>query len=120
MIKLTFDKYYEILERFEKMPNISCIRGMSEKDVKKALENPELLNDENTNVYGITEADMQRMEANPEKYLKYAMYLSTRPYYKDGGDDSFVFINADAMKPINVAFRLDELIDETIELYDAE
>lgn len=95
MIKMTFDKYDEEMNRFEAM-----------EDTSKN--------------HGITENEMIKMEKDPDKYLRYAMYLLTRAPYKEGGDDSFNFTNADAVTPSVIAYRLDALIEDNIDWVDSD
>lgn len=94
MIKMTFDKFDEEMTRFEAMADT-------------------------TKNHGITLDELARMEADPEKYLRYAMYLLTRAPYKEGGDDSYNFTNVDAAKPSVVNYRLDALISDTIDYVDS-
>lgn len=95
MIKMTFDKYDEEMRRFEAM-----------EDTSKN--------------HGITENEMIKMEKDPDKYLRYAMYLLTRAPYKEGGDDNFNFTNVDAMLPSDVNYRLEAIIENAIEIVDSE
>jgi len=95
MVEMTFDKYDELMEEFEAMPNP--------------------LHD-----YGITREDMAKMDADSDKYLEFAMYLSTRPWYKDKGDNTHVFINSDALNPSDAAYLLKEFINDTIDFVDED
>ena len=88
MVK-TFREYDELIEKFEAMPNT--------------------MHD-----YGITREDMAKMDAEPEKYAMFVMYLSTRSWYQGKGDNDHVFINSDALKPVDAAFLIDEFINTHI------
>ena len=89
MVAMTFSQYDELMEKFEAMPNP--------------------IHD-----YGITEEDMKRMNDDPDKYYEFVMYLSTRPWYKDKGDNTHVFINSDALKADKAATMLECFISEQI------
>lgn len=93
MVKMTFDKYDELMEKFEAMPNT--------------------IHD-----YGITMEDMERMKEKPDKYIQFAMYLSTRPWYMGKGNNAHVFINPDALNPADTACLLKKFINENLYLYD--
>ena len=94
MLKMTFAEYDRLERKFEMMANP-------------------------THNYGLTEADVIALEAEPEKFMHFAMYLLTRDWYKNPTDEH-QFDNLDAMKSRDVAFRLTTLLYDTVELYDEE
>ena len=96
MRKMTFDEFDKLQEKYKRKGGLPPIN------------------------HGITEHDMEVMEKNPEDFLDFAIYLLTLPAYKDFGDKSYRFMNADAADPTDIAFRLDTLIKDNIELYDEE
>lgn len=93
MVTMTFEQYEKEMERFASMPDT-------------------------TKQHGITLDEITKMENDPEKYLRYAMYLLTRDAYKEGGNNEFAFTNIDAVKPTSMAYRLDSLVEETINWVD--
>lgn len=95
MTKMTFDKFDEEMKRFEAM-------------------------DDTSKNHGITLDEMTKMESEPDKYLRYAMYLLTRAPYKNGGDDSFNFTNADAASPSAINYRLDALVQDNIDWVESD
>ena len=95
MIKMTFAEYDKMMAGFE------------------VMESP-------SHNYGLTDKDLAKMEADPEKYLIFAMYLLTRDWYMDRGDFSHEFDNLDAEKCVNVNYRLNELLKDALYLYDEE
>ena len=67
--------------------------------------------------YGLTEKDLKRMEHEPEKYFKYAMFLLNQPCYADT-KKNHVFENEDALPQENVVKRLNDLINDTVRFED--
>ena len=93
-MKMTFDAYAELDDKIASLP------GLPEN-------------------YGITEKDLSQMEARPEKYYKFAMYLLNQPYYEKGAE-SHKFDNENALPQEVVCTRLNELIENFIEFVDEE
>lgn len=61
--------------------------------------------------YGLTNEDLTRMESDPEKYIRFVLYLMTREYA-----DDHVFINPDALEPSTIQFHLNELVRKKVAL----
>lgn len=99
-MKMTFDAYYEELERLKKLDNLAV-----------------------SSEYGVTAKDIETMKKDPEKFVSFCMYLITRPWYAGANgknDDEKVFENVDALPLFEAAKALDDIINEAIELYDEE
>lgn len=93
------------------------MRKMTFAQYDKEIEKFELMADPTHN-YGLTENDMKIIEADPEKYIEFAMYLLTRDWYKEGNKVEHIFDNVDAMRCADVTFRLTDMLYDAIELYD--
>lgn len=94
------------------MENVKEKIEMNTDDFLESLaamdEYPETLHD-----YGITMEDIKRMESDPPKYIRFAMYLLSRDY-----DDDHIFINADALPVKDASFWLNEFINANVQLTD--
>lgn len=86
----------------------NIILQKSENTVKKSTEAlfqklqayPNTMHD-----YGITENDLERIESNPEKYLRFSLYLLSRN--KEG---SHVYENEDALPSDTLRYWLTEFV----------
>ncbi len=92
---MTFNHYDAELKRFEGMPNTKL-----------------------TADYGVTLRDMERMEEEPEKYVSFLMYLSTRPWYS--GEEEKEFLNADALSCDEATEWIQDILYDAVELYEDE
>lgn len=94
-IKMSFIQFEAEMERFSNMPNVS-------------------------KNHGITHKEMTMMEGDPTKYYRYAMYLLSREPYLNGGNNQYIFSNVDAALASEIAYRLDSLVDSTVDLFDSD
>lgn len=90
MINMTFDSYAELDDKIASLP--------------PRVEN-----------YGLEEKDLEKMEADPKRYYKYAMYLLNQPYYETYSK-FHKFDNEDAIPQDEVIDRLNNLIKNFIQL----
>lgn len=88
-MNMTFDAYTKLDDKISRLPG--------------RVEN-----------YGLTEEDIQKMESNPEKYYKYAMYLLNQPYYGPNAKEH-KFDNENALPQQDVYNRLNRLIQDFIQ-----
>ena len=80
----------------------------------KKIKNPSLTED-----YGVTREDLDRIKKEPEKYIEYLLYLSTRPWYDiNDKESSKKFANSDALICTIAAEEIDEILYESLELVD--
>jgi len=95
-VKMTFSKFDELMEQFEAMQNT--------------------MHD-----YGLTRDDFAKMEQDPNKYVEFAMYLTTRQWYQGKGDPNHIFINHnEALNARDAAYLLNEFLQAHLELNDDE
>ncbi len=81
-----------------------------------ALPDPKLSGE-----YGITEKDVEKMGEDPEKFVPFLMYLSTRSWYKDPAKGEDVsFLNADALSCTEASEAIENLLYDAVELYESE
>lgn len=78
------------------------------EEMEKFDEYPDTFHD-----YGLTREDIERIENNPKKYYRFAMYLLSRDI-KPG----HIFINDDALPVEEANFWLNEFIKNNISLID--
>ncbi len=95
-MKMTFDAYDARLKELEAMPD------------------PKLSGE-----YGITKEDIDRIEADKEKFVPFLMYLSTRPWYKEPGKAGKTFANSDALDCVEASNAIENLLYDAVELYEA-
>ena len=84
MTSMTFDDYTELDDKIASLP--------------KRNEN-----------YGLEEKDLKRIEADPDRYYRYVMYLLNQPYYE---------VNAKALPQNEVTDRLNALIRDHVDITD--
>lgn len=61
--------------------------------------------------YGLTKADIERIESDPPKYARFVMYLLSRNI-----EDGHIFINDDALPVSEASFWLNEFVKNNISL----
>ena len=92
MISMTFDDYTELDDKIASLP--------------KRNEN-----------YGLEEKDLKRIEADPDRYYRYVMYLLNQPYYAVNAK-AHKFDNKDALPQNEVTDRLNALIRDHVDITD--
>ena len=92
MINMTFDEYAELDDKIADLPQ------------------------RNEN-YGIVDKDLIRIESDPDRYYKYAMYLLNQPYYEVNAD-IHQFDNPGALPQDEVVDRLNTLIRKYVNITD--
>ena len=92
MIIMTFDQYTALDDKIASLP--------------KRIEE-----------YGITEQDMKRIESDPDRYYKYAMYLLNHSYYEPNAS-VFLFKNPNALPQKEVTKRLNQMLKSCIKITD--
>lgn len=92
MINMTFDEYTELDDKIAALP--------------KRNEN-----------YGLEEKDLTRIEAEPNRYYRYVMYLLNQPYYQVNAKEH-KFDNKDSLPQKEVTTRLNTLIRDHVNITD--
>lgn len=92
MISMTFDDYTELDDKIASLP--------------KRNEN-----------YGLEEKDLKRIEADPDRYYRYVMYLLNQLYYEVNAKEH-KFDNKDALPQNEVTDRLNALIRDHVDITD--
>ena len=92
MISMTFDDYTELDDKIASLPKLN--------------EN-----------YGLEEKDLKRIEADPDRYYRYVMYLLNQPYYEVNAKEH-KFDNKDALPQNEVTERLNALIRDHVDITD--
>ena len=93
MIKMTFDEYDALEEKYEKL------------DISKR-----------SHIYGLTREDLLRMYESPEMFAKFAIYeIEQYKKYKASG---VVFENSDALDFDEVISELNNFLRENLELQE--
>ena len=69
-------------------------------EMEKLDEYPDTMHD-----YGLTMEDIEKIEENPDKYFRFAMYLLSRNI-----PDDHIFINEDALTAKEANFWLNEFV----------
>lgn len=94
-MKMSYNEYEKKIQSLQRLPNLSL-----------------------SSDYGLTEKNFETIKENPEQYVPYLMYLSTRPWYRLENPEPKEFENKDAIPANNAAEMIDEILYETIELYE--
>lgn len=90
MINMTFDEYAALDDKVAELPN------------------------RNEN-YGLEEKDLKRLEAEPDRYYRYIMYLLNQPYYEMNAP-VHTFDNERALPQEEVTERLNELLRKCVNI----
>lgn len=90
MLVMTYDQYEDVYSKMESLKSVI-------KDNK-----------------GLTEADLERLKADPEKYMAMIIYFLTRDF-----SDDEQFSNEDALPGSEVKAELNRLIKENVEFVES-
>ena len=89
MIRMTYDEFDELYDKMEALPSV---------------------------IYdgrGLTEKDLSRLEAEPDKYMAMIIYYLTRNF-----KDDEVFSNEDAIPGSEIKLELNQLVRDNIEFVE--
>lgn len=90
MLVMTYDQYEDVYSKMESLKSVI-------KDNK-----------------GLTEADLERLKADPEKYMAMIIYILARDF-----SDDERFSNEDALPGSEIKAELNRLIKENVEFVES-